>query len=142
MELSGAGDLYRRLKGGGKGKGFRAYTDRHLGYVVECLGDAAISDLKRTDAGRFRDFLIAIKLTTGSIKRAFATMRAAVNPTIFEHGSERTNPFSDTFIPEVGTKTVWPPIPRDVIRSVQRTCMEMDDDNRQLTALISDSGCG
>lgn len=142
MKLSEAGDLYRRLKGGGKGKGFRAYTDRHLGYFVECLGDAAISDLKRTDAGRFRDFLIAIKLTTGSIKRVFATMRAAVNPTISEHGSERTNPFSDTFIPEVGTKTVWPPIPRDVIRSVQRTCMEMDDDNRQLTALISDSGCG
>ena len=48
--LSEAGDLYRRLKGGGKGKGFKAYTDRHLGYVVECLGDAAISDLKRTDA--------------------------------------------------------------------------------------------
>ncbi len=44
VTLSEAGDLYRRLKGGGKGKGFKAYTDRHLGYVVECLGDAAISD--------------------------------------------------------------------------------------------------
>lgn len=130
VKLSEAGDLYRRLKGGGKGKGFRAYTDRHLGYVVEYLGNAAISDLKRTDAGRFRDFLIAIKLTTSSAKRVFATVRAAVNLTISKYGLECTNPFPGTFTPEVGTKIVRPPIPRDIIRSVQSTCMEWDADNR------------
>ncbi len=140
VRLSEAGDLYRRLKGGGKGKGFKAYTDRHLGYVVDCLGDAVIGDLKRSDAGRFRDFLIAKKLTTSSIKRVFATVRAAVNLTISEHGLHCTNPFSGTFIPEVGTKTVRPPIPSSVIQSVQNTCLEIDDDKRLLIALISDTG--
>jgi hypothetical protein len=88
---------------------------------VECLGDAAVSDLKRTDAGRFRDFLIAKKLTTSSVKRVFATVRAAVNLAISEHGLDCINPFSGTFIPEVGIKTVRPPIPSAVIRSVQGT---------------------
>ena len=86
MTLSEAGDLYRRLKGAGKGKGFKAYADRHLGYVVESLGNASIVELNRSDAGRFRDFLIAKKLTTSSIKRVFATVRAAVNLAISEHG--------------------------------------------------------
>lgn len=74
MTLSEAGDLYRRLKGAGKGKGFKAYADRHLGYVVESLGNASIVELNRSDAGRFRDFLTAKKLTTSSIKRVFATV--------------------------------------------------------------------
>ena len=140
MTLSEAGDLYRRLKGAGKGKGFKAYADRHLGYVVESLGNASIVELNRSDAGRFRDFLIAKKLTTSSIKRVFATVRAAVNLAISEHGLDCTNPFSGTFIPEVGTKTVRPPIPSNVIRSVQNTCLDMDDDKRLLIALISDTG--
>uniref|UniRef100_A0A9E8CP68 Tyrosine-type recombinase/integrase n=1 Tax=Bosea sp. NBC_00436 TaxID=2969620 RepID=A0A9E8CP68_9HYPH len=140
MRLSEAGDLYRRLKGGGKGKGFKAYTDRHLGYVVECLGDAVIGDLKRTDAGRFRDFLIRRKLTTTSIKRVFSTVRAAVNLAISEHGLDCTNPFAGIFIPEVGAKVVRPPIPTSVIRAVQTTCLDMNDDKRLLIALISDTG--
>lgn len=35
VKLSEAGDLYRQLKGKGKGKGFNAYAERHLNYVVE-----------------------------------------------------------------------------------------------------------
>lgn len=42
--------------------------------------------------------------------------------------------------PEVGTKTIRPPAPIDVIRSVQRTCPKMEDNNRPLIALISVSG--
>ena len=45
VRLSEAGDLYRRLKGGGKGRGFATDTDRNLGYVIECLGDAGLRDL-------------------------------------------------------------------------------------------------
>lgn len=140
IKLSEAGDLYRQLKGKGKGRGFNAYAERHLNYVVECLGDALIGDLKRSDSGRFRDFLIARRLTTSSIKRVFSTVRAAVNLAISEHGLDCANPFSGTFIPEVGVKVVRPPIPASVIRSVQHTCLELGDDKRLLLALISDTG--
>lgn len=51
-------------------------TDRNVGYVVQCLGNAVVVELTRSDAGRFRDFLIAKKLTTSSIRRVFATVRA------------------------------------------------------------------
>lgn len=138
--LTDAGDLYRRLKGGGRSKVFNTSTDRNLRYAIDCLGNPIVAELVRSDAGRFRDFLIAKKLTTSSIRRIFATVRAVVNLTISEHGLSCPNPFSRTFIPEVGIKTVRPPIPIDVIRSVQATCLAVDDDKRLLVALISDTG--
>lgn len=88
---------------------------------MDCLVTPARSDSKQADAGRLRDFLIAKKLTTRSIKQIFATVHAAVNLTISEHGTDCADPFSRACIPEVGTKTIRPPAPIDVIRSVQRT---------------------
>ncbi|PZU92809.1 MAG: integrase [Chelatococcus sp.] len=140
IRLSDAGALYRRLKGVGRGKVFNTSTDRNLGYVVQCLGDAVVMEITRSDAGRFRDFLIAKKLTTSSIRRVFATVRAVVNLTISEHGLPCPNPFSRTFLPEVGVRTVRPPVPDNVIRSMQATCLDLDDDKRLLIALISDTG--
>jgi len=140
VTLSDALDLYVRLKGKNKAKSFLVYTQRNINYAIECLGDGGIPDLGRTAAGKFRDHLISKNLTTASIKRVFATVRAAVNLAISEHGLACTNSFVGTFIPEVGEKKVRPPIAPEGILKIQNACYALDDDARWLIALISDTG--
>lgn len=140
VTLSDALDLYVRLKGNNKAKGFLVYTQRNMTYAIECLGNAVIPELGRAAAGKFRDHLIGKGLTTVSVKRVLATVRAAVNLAISEHGLSCTNPFVGTFIPEVGEKKVRPPIAPEHILQIQKACYELDDDPRWLIALISDTG--
>ena len=59
---------------------------------------------------------------------------------IKEHGLEGNNGFLGTFIPDGLRETTRKPIPVDVIRDIQKTCKEMDDDLRWLIALLSDTG--
>ena len=140
VKLSDAYQIYLRLKGRDKGKVFYASTKRNIGYAIECLGDAEIVALGRLDAAKFRDYLIGKGLTSISIKRVISTVKAAVNLAISEHGLDCQNPFSRTFIPEVGIKRIRPPIPVEYIRAVQHECIVIDDNNRHLIALISDTG--
>jgi len=140
VTLSDALDLYVRLKGKNKAKSFLVYTQRNMAYAIECLGDANIPELGRAAAGKFRDHLIGKGLTTVSVKRVLATVRAAVNLAISEHGLSCTNPFVGTFIPEVGEKKIRPPISRENILKIQTECLKIDDDARWLIALISDTG--
>jgi integrase len=140
VKLSDAHQIYLRLKGRDKGKVFYASTKRNMGYAIECLGDAEIVALGRLDAAKFRDYLIEKNLTSISIKRTISTVKAAVYLAISEHGLDCQNPFSRTFIPEVGIKKIRPPIPVEHIRAVQRECITIDDNNRHLIALISDTG--
>jgi len=140
VTLSDALDLYVRLKGKNKAKSFLVYTQRNMNYAIESLGDVEISDLGRISSGKFRDYLISKNLTTVSIKRVFATVRAAVNLSISEYGLSCSNAFVGTFIPELGEKKVRPPISPENILKIQKTCYELDDDPRWLIALISDTG--
>ncbi|NDB70521.1 MAG: integrase, partial [Methylocystaceae bacterium] len=140
VTLTDALDLYIRLKGKNKAKSFLVYTQRNISYVIECLGNAEIPDLGRAAASKFRDHLISKNLTTASIKRVFATVRAAINLAISEHGLACTNAFVGTFIPEVGEKKIRPPISSDGIIKIQNACYALDDDARWLIALISDTG--
>jgi integrase len=140
VTLSDALDLYVRLKGKNKAKSFLVYTQRNMNYAIESLGDVEISGLGRTSSGKFRDDLISKNLTTVSIKRVFATVRAAVNLAISEHGLSCSNAFVGTFIPELGEKKVRPPISPENILKIQKACYELDDDPRWLIALISDTG--
>ncbi len=50
------------------------------------------------------------------------------------------NPFSGTFIPDDNKKKTRLPIPIENIRTIQAECKNLDDDNRWLIALISDTG--
>ncbi|MCW1841567.1 tyrosine-type recombinase/integrase [Prosthecomicrobium hirschii] len=139
-KLSDTQSLYFRLKGVEKGKSFRVSAERHLGYAMECLGDVSIETMSRTDAGRFRDFLIRKGLSSSSIRRVLASVRAAVNLAISEEGLRCSNPFAGVFIPTVGEKTVRQPIPTDAIKTIQSECLSVDDEKRLLIALLSDTG--
>ena len=75
-----------------------------------------------------------------TVKRVFYCIRSIINLAIKEHGLEGTNGFLGTFIPDGLKETTRKPIPVEVIRDIQKTCEEIDDDLRWLIALLSDTG--
>ena len=92
------------------------------------------------DAASFRDQLFERGLSSSSVKRTFASIRAIVNFAIREHGLNCPNAFSNTFIPDKDDQTRRIPIPTDCLKKIQTECVQIDDDRRWLIALISDSG--
>ena len=84
--LSDALALYHRLKVKGKNKLFYDVSSRSIRYLEECLGHENLSDLKISDAGRFRDYLFARGISSSSVKRVFSSVKSIVNLTIREHG--------------------------------------------------------
>ena len=138
--ISQALSLYMSLKGVGKGKQFRQTAERNIGYVVEKLGDRPVDCYNAKDAAQFRDWLMGRGMTVSSVKRVFATVRAAVSLVTVEHGLECTNAFKGTFMPEPENKKRRKPVPLSTIRHVQTLCRHEDDELRWIIALVSDTG--
>ena len=140
VKLSEALDIYIKLKGNGKNNLFHRTAKRNVSYTIECFGNIDITSLKPIDAGKYRDFLFNKGLSTSSVRRVFSSINAVINITINEIGVNMTNPFSGTFIPDDNKKKTRLPIPIQNIRNIQDECKSIDDDNRWLIALISDTG--
>ena len=138
--IADASSQYLRLKGHAKNALFHTTTQRNTGYLIDCLGNIEITAIGRSEAGKFRDFLINKGLSHTSIRRVFSTVKAMLNMAISEFGLNCANPFSRLFIPNIGEKTKRPPISSDNIHAIQRECMVLDDRKRWLIALISDTG--
>ena len=140
LKLSEALDVYIKLKGKGKDKLFYQTAKRNVSYTIECFGNVDINSLKPIDAGKYRDFLFNKGLSTSSVRRVFSSINAVINISINEIGINMINPFSGTFIPDDNKKKTRLPIPIENIRTIQAECKNLDDDNRWLIALISDTG--
>ena len=140
LKLSEALDVYIKLKGKGKDKLFYQTAKRNVSYTIECFGNVDINSLKPIDAGKYRDFLFNKGLSTSSVRRVFSSINAVINISINEIGINMINPFSGTFIPDDNKKKTRLPIPIENIRNIQAECKNLDDDNRWLIALISDTG--
>jgi len=132
--------LYHRLKGVGKTKLFFESSERSMRYLIDCLGHDDLAALEISDAGRFRDYLFDRGMSSSSVKRVFSSVRAVINLAIREQGLSINNVFSGTFIPDDEAKTQRLPIPTEVLLTIQRECMQLDDEPRWLIALISDTG--
>ena len=132
--------LYHRLKGGGKTKLFFESSERSMRYLTDCLGHNDLAVIEMSDAGRFRDYLFNRGMSSSSVKRVFSSVRAVINLAIREQGLSINNVFSGTFIPNDEAKTLRLPIPTDVLLTIQRECIQLDDEPRWLIALISDTG--
>ena len=132
--------LYHRLKGGGKTKLFFESSERSMRYLTDCLGHDDMLALEISDAGRFRDYLFDRGISSPLVKWVFSSVRAVINLAIREQGLSINNVFSGTFIPEDAAKTLRLPIPANVLLTIQRECMALDDEPRWLIALISDTG--
>jgi len=139
LKLSETLDVYIKLKGEGKDKLFYQTAKRNVSYTIECFGNVDINSLKPIDAGKYRDFLFNKGLSTSSVKRVFSSINAVINISINEIGINMINPFSGTFIPDDNKKKTRLPIPIENIKNIQAECKNLDDDNRWLIALISDT---
>jgi integrase len=138
--LTDALDLYLKLKGIDKDKTFIRTANRNTEYVIQVLGNKSVTAYSSSEAAQFRDWLISKGMGKSTVKRVFSSIRSIINLAIKEHGLEGSNGFLGTFIPDGLRETTRKPIPVDVIRDIQKTCKEIDDDLRWLIALLSDTG--
>ena len=115
-------------------------SERSKRYLKDCLGHNSIDSLMPGDAGLFRDYLLGRGMSSSSVRRVIASVRAMLNLVIKEYGLSRPNIFNGVFIPKDLNKRERPPIPSDEIKSIQNECVSVDDEPRWLLALISDTG--
>ena len=140
LKLSDALNVYLKLKGKGKDVLFARTANRNISYAIECFGDIDINLIKPIDSGKYRDFLFNKGLSASSVRRIFSSISAVFNISINEVGINMLNPFSGTYIPDDNKTKTRLPIPIENIRTIQAECQSLDDDNRWLIALISDTG--
>ena len=137
--MSEATAFYLRLKGDGKDKVFIRAAQRNVASVIEVLGYRPINNYVSSEAGKLRDALLDKGLAVTSIKRMFGSIKAIINLAMAEHGIEGRNPFASIYMPDE-TPSDRQPISLDDIRRIQHECKQVDDENRWLLALISDTG--
>ena len=131
---------YLSLKSFGKNELFKTSATRNISYAIKCFKDIDINKLEIKDGGVFRDYLFKKELSSSSIKRVFSSVKSIINFNIKEYGINIHNSFSGTYIPDDNKTKIRLPIPIENIRSIQAECKSLDDDNRWLIALISDTG--
>lgn len=140
ITLSMSLNNYLNLKSFGKNDLFKTSATRNISYAIQCFQDIDINKLEVKDGGVFRDYLFKKGLSSSSIKRIFSSVKSIINFNIKEYGINIHNPFSGTYIPDDNKTKIRLPIPIENIRSIQAECKSINDDNRWLIALISDTG--
>jgi len=138
--LSEALQTYFKLKGSGKGEIFFRASRRAVRDVISLLKDRSLDDYSTTDASRFRDHMLNRRLVSSTVRRVFSIIRAIINLSIQEQGLECKNAFAKTYIPDLEDSIQRLPIPLETIKIIQQECMKINDPNRWLIALLSDTG--
>jgi len=133
-------NLYLDLKGVGRGELFFRAARRNVRYLVQALGLKSLDKYTTTDASQLREWLLKEqKISTSSVARVFASIKAMTNFAINELGLEIRNPFSGVYIPPSDAQKRHS-ISIEDIRTIQAECYKQDDELRHLVALISDTG--
>ena len=133
-------NLYLDLKGVGRGELFFRAARRNVRYLVTALGLKTLDKYTTTDASRLREWLLKEqKISTSSVARVFASIKAMTNFAINELGLEIRNPFAGVYIPPSDAQKRHA-ISIEDIRRIQAECYKQDDELRHLVALISDTG--
>ena len=140
VSLDDALETYSRLKGTGRSKTFFQGANRAIKYLKDAGGDKPINRMSPSDASMFRDHLFEKGMSSASVKRVFASVKSIISLAIREHGLDCVNIFAGAFIPDDATSAKRLPVPDEVIKSIQYECLTINDENRWLVALISDTG--
>ena len=140
LSLPEALALYQRLKGADKTRLFFEASERSIRYLIDCVGHDSLTDLVSSDAGKFRDYLFDRGMASASVKRVISSAGAILNIAMKEYGLERPNIFKGTFIPADAKTKKRLPVPDDALMKVQAECRSLDDQQRWMIALISDTG--
>ena len=132
--------VYLDTKGVGRSELFFRVAKRNVRYLVKALGLRSLDKYSTTDASKLREWLIhEQKVSTSSVARVFASIKAITNFTINELGLEIRNPFSGVYIPPSDAQKRHAIIIENV-RKIQAECYQQDDELRHIVALISDTG--
>jgi integrase len=127
-------------KGKGRGKTFHTGAERACSYLVDACGVKSLASYSRTDALKFRDWLVAKGLSGASITRVLGNLKAVINFAMSELAMETRNPFIGVYHDRKAGASDRMPIPFANIQAVQRECITADDEMRWLVALVSDTG--
>jgi integrase len=140
LTLSQALETYLTHKGSGKHKSFEAAAQRACTYLVEACGTKDLDGYSRSDALKYRGYLIAKGMVGSSVSRVMSSIRAVFNFAISEYALDLKNPFTGLYFDKTAGVCKRLPIPIDDIRKVQEQCRFIDDEMRWLVALVSDTG--
>lgn len=131
--------IYIQMKCRDRGARGLRDVERPIEYLREFCGEKPIENYKRSDANILRDALYERGLKSSSIKRVFESLRAVFNLAYDEYELSHTSPFSRVVLrdePRGERKSFELP----TLRKIQAECRDIDDPNRWLIALLSDSG--
>jgi len=140
--MSEAKDLYLKSKSKGRPETFFRSVERSVNYLIGMHGDKPIDTYSRMEANDLRDAFAERGLTSASIQRNFAVLRAIVNFATKELGIPEIRSFSSVYMGSNVDDTVRKrlPFPKHVLSELQSQCVQMDDEARWLIALLSDTG--
>ena len=139
-DLMQALQVYLELKGKNRPRSFEAAATRTCNYLMSIAGNKPLDDYTRTDALKFREWLIDRGLTGSSVTRNFSYLKAVFNFAVSEYALDIKNPFLGVYHDRQAGVIKRQPIPIDDIKLVQVMCRQVDDDMRWLVALLSDTG--
>ena len=140
FSIDDALNLYFELKGNGRRKTFFQLANRSVDYLKEVSSTTVVESFQPADATAFRAHLFQKGLSSASVRRIFSSIKSIINLAIKEQGLICQNVFASTFIPEDNASKKRLPIPIEALIAIQKECVKIDDENRWLLALISDTG--
>jgi integrase len=138
--LSDSLETYLRLKGSSKGKIFEQSAKRSVGLAISIIEDKQLTGYSTSDATKLRDHMLLNGLKVATVKRNLSTLRSIVNLNKTELGLDFSNPFTGIFLPDLNDAKVRNPIPESELTSIQQECLHLDDEQRRIIALLSDTG--
>ena len=139
-DLIQALQLYLDLKGKNRPKSFEAAATRTCNYVIDIAGNKPLGNYSRSDALRFRDWLVDRGLSGSSVTRNFSYIKAVFNFAVSEYALDLKNPFIGVYHDRSSGVIKRKPIPISDLFIIQAECRNIDDDLRWLIALLSDTG--
>ena len=99
--FSDALNIYFRKHHPGKGTKFVADVNRVFNFAKGIIGDPALSKIKRLDASKVLDAMLARDWKTASVRRNMAVLSAIFNIGILEYEIDAKNPFAAHKIPNL-----------------------------------------
>jgi integrase len=141
--LSDARDVYLANHRKGNQTKFANGVRFAIDQVIDAVGDLPLQSYRRPDAYKVRDYLLARKTTTTTVRRRLNDINSVFNSGLkeFDLKATKTNPFEDLGIPnEEGDATKREGFSKAELATIAAACIETDDDIRHIAAINADTG--
>jgi integrase len=127
----------------GRGQIFAKTAERAFARAQEILGNPELADIKRADARRVLDALLAEGLKTASIQRYLATISSAISVALLEFELEgKANPFAAMTIPNfLEDVKVVPSFSEDELRQIAAAGLAQKIEPGLVAAMQIETGC-